>query len=699
MRVMMAGAALSAVLALGTAAVAAPFSMSQAIAYPFIDHLTAAPHGGRIAWMRNVAGVRNIWVAEAPGFTPRQVTQFTADDGQELTGLTFSDDGKTLLFVRGGDHDANWPAKGNLQPNPTSDPAEPKVTIWIADPTGAKPAAKVAEGDEPAISAKGQLAYLKDGQVWTARLDGSDAHRLLFDRGRDAELAWSPDGTRLAFASNRDDHGFIGVYGGADRPITWLAPSTSRDADPAWSPDGKRIAFTRRAGQGGAPESQLVEHPTPWAIWTADAATGAGRAVWKSGRAARDSYGGPTGPNLRWASGGRLTFVSQADNWPHLYVVAEAGGAAKLLTPGAFMVEQVGASPDGDTLVYSANAGGQAGDDDRRHLFRVSADGGAPTAVTKGEGLEWSPVLAGSEIGYVAATAKDPPAVAVAGRVLEGQAPGAAYAGRDFVVPRPVTWKSADGTLIHGQLFEAAGGPAKKPAVIFVHGGPPRQMLLGWSYMDYYSNAYAVNQYLANHGFAVLSVNYRRGIGYGYDFQHPDKGGAQGAIEYTDVLAGARYLQTLPEVDAGRIGIWGGSYGGLLTGLALARNSDVFKAGVDLHGVHDWSRVYAEVAGYPLPRFERGDWEEAVKVAFQSSPDADVSRWTSPVLLIQGDDDRNVRFSQMIDLVRRLDAQDTPYEEMVLPDEIHGFLRHATWERVDAATAEFLTRKLAPPAR
>jgi dipeptidyl aminopeptidase/acylaminoacyl peptidase len=375
-------------------------------------------------------------------------------------------------------------------------------------------------------------------------------------------------------------------------------------------------------------------------------------------------------------------------------VVAEAGGPAKLLTPGPFMVEHVAASADGDTLAYSANTGGAAGDDDRRHVFRVSVNGGAPAAVTKGEGLEWAPAFAGSAIAYVAATAKDPPVVAVAGRTLAGQAPPADFAGKDFVVPKPVTWMSPGGTLVHGQLFEAPGGAAKKPAVVFVHGGPPRQMLLGWSYMDYYSNGYAVNQYLAAHGFSVLAVNYRRGIGYGYDFQHPDKGGAAGAIEYTDVLAAAHYLQTLPEVDAGRIGIWGGSYGGLLTGLALARNSDVFKAGVDLHGVHDWSRVYAEVGGYPLARFERGDFEAATKVAFESSPDADVSRWKSPVLLIQGDDDRNVRFSQMIDLVRRLDAQGTPYEEMVLPDEIHGFLRHATWEKVDAATAEFLARKL-----
>ena len=113
--------------------------------------------------------------------------------------------------------------------------------------------------------------------------------------------------------------------------------------------------------------------------------------------------------------------------------------------------------------------------------------------------------------------------------------------------------------------------------------------------MDYYSNAYAVNQYLAAHGFVVLSVNYRLGIGYGRAFHHPEHAGYAGAAEYQDVVAGARFLQSLPSVDGKRIGVWGGSYGGYLTALALARNSDIFKAGVDLHGVHDWSRLMDEI--------------------------------------------------------------------------------------------------------
>ena len=695
-------------LALGRGAVAASPDAVDApgleafLGYPFQSDLVAAPRGGAIAWVQTVRGVRNVWVASAPAFTPRQVTANTADDGQELSQLTFSPDGARLVWVRGGDHDANWAAEGGLAPNPAADTEQPLVTIWTAAVAGG-PAVRVADGDVPAISVGGTLAFVRDHQIWTAPLDGkAKPERLFFDRGRDGQPVWSPDGARLAFVSSRGDHAFIGVYQAKDRPILFLAPSTSADGSPRWSPDSRSLAFTRRPGDGGAPPPLLEEQPEPWSIWVADAATGEGHAVWRSGKAIPDSYpevGG--GANLAWV-GDRLLFLSEADNWQHLYSVPAAGGAPLLLTPGPFMIEDVAPSPDGRSVVYSANAGADPLDGERRHLFRTAIDRAAPIALTGGEGLQWRPaVVDPTTVAFVAAGVKAPPTIAVQGP--DGPArslvagPPIDFPVAALTVPRPVTFSAPDGLKIHGVLFDAqstAGAGARKPAVIFAHGGASRQMLLGWHNMDYYSHAYAVNQYLAAHGYVVLSVNYRLGIGYGRAFNHAAHSGFRGGAEYQDILAGGRFLQTLGDVDPARIGIWGGSYGGYLTAMALSHNSDLFKVGVDLHGVHDWSATLGRELPPPSAAFEKGDRDAAMAVAFRSSPVADLSRWTSPVLLIQGDDDRNVAFHETVDLARRLDALGAPYEELVLPNEIHGFLRYQSWLTSDRATVRFLGRAL-----
>ena len=676
--------------------------MAQVLDYPFVSDLTAAEKADRIAWVRNLGGVRNVWLADGPTFKPQQFTHYTADDGQEITNLAFSPDGKVLVYVRGGDHDSNWPAEGDLAPDPTSSPDEPKVTIWAAPLTGGEPK-KIAEGDAPAVSARHVLAYIKDHQVWTAPLGAkAKPKRLFFDHGKDGSLQWSPDGAALVFVSNREDHSFIGIYRNKKEPILYLAPSTSFDFMPRWSPDGNEIAFVRLPGDGGPPLQILKQTPQPWAIWVARASDGVGHPVWQSPDTLEGSYPDTEGEaNLHWAAGGRLVFLAYLDNWPHLYSVAESGGDELLLTPGRYMTEFVSESRDRRYMIYNANAGATSGDGDRRHIFRVSAGRAEPEELTSGETIEWQPVAASAgRVAFITAGVQDPPSVGIVD--MEGGHRATLDTGKlpaDFpesalIAPKPVTFTAADGVVAHGQLFQRNATGAAKPGVIFVHGGPPRQMLLGWHYMDYYSNAYAVNQYLAAHGFVVLSVNYRLGIGYGRLFHQPDHAGPTGAAEYQDVVAGARFLQHVPGVDVSRIGIWGGSYGGYLTAMALAHDSAIFKAGVDMHGVHDWSRFMDEWFSKEKTRYEKGDREEAMKVAWQSSPDSAIVGWRSPVLLIQGDDDRNVYFQQTVDLARRLELRHLPYEELVIPNEIHGFLRHQNWLRVDQATANFLAAKL-----
>ena len=364
------------------------------------------------------------------------------------------------------------------------------------------------------------------------------------------------------------------------------------------------------------------------------------------------------------------------------------------LAPGDFEVQSVALAPDRKTVYYTSNHG----DIDRRHLWQVSVAGGEARQLTHGEGIEVAPAVTAD--GTIALLHSDPripirPAIVSANGELHDLAPQlipAEFPAAKLVVPQQVIFSAADGLQIHGQLFLPPSGSSaqKHPAAVFFHGGSRRQMLLGWHYRQYYSNAYAMNQYLASLGYVVLSVNYRSGIGYGLNFREALNYGAAGASEFNDVLGAGLYMRSRADVDGAHIGVWGGSYGGYLTALALARASDLFAAGVDMHGVHDWNLEL----NIWQPTYDPAADPQAAKIAWDSSPLASVKGWRSPVLLMQGDDDRNVQFSQTVRLAAALRAQGTPFEEHIFPDEIHDFLLHRTWLVAYQYGAEFFSRYL-----
>ncbi len=675
------------------AAHAQRFSIADVLSPGYPVQLVAAKDADRIAWIEYEEGRRNVYTAVAPDFAPVRLTRYEDDDGRDLSNLRISDDGSTVVFLRG-----HTPNRDGWIANPASDPRGAERAVWAASTAGGEPW-RVVEAWNAALSPDGQwVAYAKNGAIYRAPVNPGmvtvEPERPLFSVfGSQSDPVWSPDSRRLAFVSDRGDHSFIGIYDTENPRITWLDPAVDRDTSPTWSPDGARVAFIRRPGLpfgaradlGDASPEDLPDGMTEarfagghdFSIRVGNADTGEATEVWHN---APDDEIHSEVRSVIWA-GDHIIFQAEPDGWRRYYSVAAAGGSTTPaeLTPGDGIAEYISLSSDGRTLFYATNAG----DIDRRHLWRVSTAGGTARQLTHGDGIETYPaaLASGREVAVLYASASQPLTVAVV--PADG---GEARTIRELpdrfpldrhVAPEAVTLQAEDGFEFYNQLFlppDLQPGE-KRPAMIFIHGGSRRQMLLGYHYMHFYHMAYAMNQYFANKGYVVLSVNYRSGIGYGREFRNAPGRGRLGNTEYRDIRAAGEYLRDRDDVDPARIGLWGLSYGGILTAQGLARDSDLFAAGVDIAGVHLW-----------------GNSIDPETVSYQSSSVAEVENWTSPVLLIHGDDDRNVAFSQTVGLVQLLRAQGVPHELIVFPDDVHDFLLHERWLITFDATDDFFDR-------
>jgi dipeptidyl aminopeptidase/acylaminoacyl peptidase len=672
--------------ALPCAAAHAHFTLAQVLGAPFPAGLAAAPAGGRVAWVFNDHGARNVWIADkaADGrLHGHALTQYAGDDGIDLGEIAWAPDGKSLAFTRGGD------LEGGAPPNVTSNIDGPvEQAVFVADVSGGAPR-RIGAGHAPVISPKGdRIAFLAGGQIFTANLTGAAApEQLVHDRGTDSGLAFSPDGRRLAFVSARSGRTLVGVLDFGTRHIAWMAPSVDTDMAPEWAPDGAHIAFVRLPAGQGTVDFMPHRSGEPWSIYVADPATGEGHEIWK----APDGAGSVFHPALSdrvlmWSAQDRIVFPWERTGWLHLYAVPAAGGAAgELTTGGHFEIFNTALSPDRARVVYSTNDG----DIERWHLWQVAPGGGEPQRLTGGTGIEDYPVV--SSDGTVVALhgdARSPIAPVQVGAegAMQPVAPDAlpaSFPSAQLVQPQTVVFPAADGLAIHGQLFLPARQAARRgPALLFFHGGPYRQMFPAFHPMDAYSFMYAFNQYLAGEGYIVLSVNYRGGIGYGLDFREAENFGAAGASELNDIFGAAAFLHARNDVDPRHVGIWGGSYGGLMTALGLARGPDLFAAGVDYAGVHDWRLELPQLTG------------AAADLAFRSSALSTMDRWRAPVLVAHNDDDRDVPFAESIELVKALRKRGIPFEQLVVPDELHVMLRASSWENFFAAADTFLGRYL-----
>jgi dipeptidyl aminopeptidase/acylaminoacyl peptidase len=737
----------------------------QFLSNPNPLELVAARKVDRIAWTAYEEGKRNAYTAVAPTFVPVRLTNFMKDDGIDISTIRISDDGSTVVFLRGAAPNRNgWVA------NASADPNGAERAIWAVRTSGG-PAWRVAEGTTPELAPDGSsVLFVRNNEIYRALVRETRPAKEI-DRaekpyirswGQQSTPRWSPDGKKIAFVTTRQDHSFVAVLDLASRTITYMDPSVDFDSSPMWTADGRHIVFFRRPGlsfgqqsqQGGGgigiPDGpafnpntqgrggrgpQPPDAATQAAMQAAAKIPGLMRATFRGGytlsvmKAAvasgqaeevwhnepNDRLFGNIGnarlagshmvfpQNVGGGRGGRGRGAPQpeqppagpVDEWDRYYSLdlAVPGSKPVLLTTTDGLIEDqtsVAISADRKTLYYSTNAG----DIDRRHIWAVPVAGGTPMQVTTGKGIETSPVplASGKTLATQSADWKRPQSIGVwkLGSAAAQQYVYPTVAGLKafptdlHVEPTAVMTKAADGLQISNQLFlpkDLKPGD-KRPAIIFVHGGPARQMLLGYHYMHFYHWAYGLNQWLANQGYVVMSVNYRSGIGYGRSFRRAANTGGRGNAEYQDVLAGGKYLQSHPNVDPNRIGIWGLSYGGVLTAQALARNSDLFRAGVDLAGVHLW-----------------GSSVDPESVSFKSSAIGAIDGWKSPVLLVHGDDDRNVAFQQTTGLVQLLRARNVEYELIVFPDDTHESMLHSRWMYTLDRMEKFLAKHLAGPKR
>ncbi len=657
--------------------------LEQFLAHPTESNFAASADGKHIAWVINDAGKRNVMLKTGVDL-PKLLTDYQLDDGQEISDLVFSPNGTKLLFVRGGTGNS----KGQ-SPNPLSLTEGTEQAIYFKDMASKSFPSKITQGNNPVFSPDGlQILFAKGGQIYETNLDINATPKLLFvARGNNYNPIFSPNGNDVLFTSDRGDHSFIGIYSLTSKKIRWVSPDVSNDNFPVWSPDGKQVAFIRTPG---IKINQLVNYldGVKFSIWVADAESLTAKMIWKS-PGDDGGFAQATPKPLTWTSTNRILFYSEHTGWNHIFSMNADGSDLKDITPGDGEVETFALDAANQNIYFDGNRE----DIDRRHIWRSSVTNGSPAAVTKGNGIETYPGLSGSNLYCIRSTTNGTRMLVRIDELQKATVPVnvqkvSAFTETVFVKPEQVIFKAADGTTLHGQLFIDRNISGKRPGIVFMHGGPHRQMVLGFHYSDYYNNSYAFNQYLASQGYAVVAVNYRDGTGYGRDFRSAKNQGPRGASEYQDVVAAGKFLQLLPEVEPTKIGLWGGSYGGYLTAMGLARNPELFKAGVDLHGVHDWSFEAQDATDF------WGISKNEKELALKSSPVFDLSKWTAPVLFVHGDDDRNVQFQQTTDLVTKLRDKNVPVELLVLPDEVHGFLRYESWTKVYKAAKDFFDRKL-----
>jgi dipeptidyl aminopeptidase/acylaminoacyl peptidase len=690
----------------------------------------------RVAFMWERAGVANLYVVPADGSSkPVAIT----DDGAAVAGVFWSADSRNLHFTRGGTL-MRVPAEGGQPPRAVW--AQPPGRGIVVSRDGTRVAYLVGGGGGGGRGGRGGrgaaagAAMPADANPPAATpteirvrslVDGSDASIAVVD-GQVAAVAWTSDGGSLTFTSggsggqtvrheqapaysgakiiyttNENVPGTPGqsyivpVAGGAPKAYSaTLAGGGGGRGGPRWIDTShflieRTLEFKRRQiyiGDTAGGEPTLVHQDVKHTFWSM---TG-------------DAQGGAqASPDGKWVS-----FLSDADDWDHLYVMPSSGGTPTQITKGRFEAWRPSWSPDGTRIAFDSNEGPNPGS---RHLG-VAAINGDParatvTTLTIGRGTNtaalWSPdgrklvyqhtdPQNSADLWVIDAT---PGATPV--RLTDSMPAGVDRAA--LVEPQLVDYAGPDGRRVPAYLFvpKSLDRTRKHPAVVWIHGDGVNQNYDGWHIQRNYAVYYSFHQYLLQQGYVVLAPDYRGSIGYGSDWRegvYMDVGGR----DFRDAGLSADYLKTLPYVDSERIGVWGLSYGGFFTLLAVTEMPTAFRAAVNVAGVADYAMYYEDPyhGGWTVSRI--GTPEQNPKVYAQASPVSHLDRLVRPLLVLHGTADVNVPYLHSVRLMDELLKQGKGdlVTFMTYPGEFHYFTRaHVlkdAWTRVE----QFFGKHLKP---
>jgi dipeptidyl aminopeptidase/acylaminoacyl peptidase len=388
----------------------------------------------------------------------------------------------------------------------------------------------------------------------------------------------------------------------------------------------------------------------------------------------------------------RLWFLSERDGWMHLYVadLAAADATPRQLTSGAWEITDAHVTPDG-TRFQIVSTEADAGE---RHVYTLPVDGGDRTRLTAAPGahaIEVSPD--GATWALLSSFATRPPEVFLARAPKATDAAAAAaldhatvvpvttsptqeWLSGTWVAPRVVTYRARDGATVRARLYtpEMLGKKRRKaaPAVVFVHGAGYLQN--AHRYWSNYYREYMFHHLLASKGYVVLDPDYRGSAGYGRDWRtgiYRHMGGA----DLTDVVDGARWLVTTEKVDARRLGVYGGSYGGFITLMAMFTTPDVFAAGAALRPVTDWSHYNHEYTSNILnePHTDPAAYRRSSPIYFAEG-------LKGALLVCHGLVDVNVHAQDSIRLAQRLiELRKEHWELALYPAEGHAFEGETSW--------------------